>query len=219
MAKNLASTSLKAEGVEIVGSLTEAQKEILTPSAIHFLTQIARKFESTRQQLLARRVKRQKEIDEGNLPDFLPETKDIRDGDWKVAPIPEDLKRRRVEITGPVDRKMVINALNSSADTFMADFEDSHSPTWKNTLEGQINLIDAIKRTISFETKEGKKYNLNEKTAVLLVRPRGWHLDEKHLLIDGSPISASLFDFGLYFFHNAKELIKRGTGPYFAHKW
>jgi malate synthase len=165
--------------------------------------------------LLARRRVVQQEIDKGKLPNFLPETAAIRAGDWKVAPIPKDLMDRRVEITGPVDRKMIINALNSGASVFMADFEDSNSPTWENNIEGQFNLRDAVHGTISFESPEGKKYRLNEKRAVLFVRPRGWHLDEKHFPVDGKPISASLFDFGLFFFHNAKELLSRGTGPYY----
>ena len=147
--------------------------------------------------------------------DFLPETKQIRDGDWTCAPIPADLRDRRVEITGPTDRKMVINALNSGAKMFMADFEDANSPTWENMVEGQINLRDAIRRTITFTNPDGKEYQLKEKVAVLLVRPRGWHLFEKHVLVDGEPVSGGLFDFGLYFFHNAKELIARGSGPYF----
>ena len=149
------------------------------------------------------------------MPDFLPETAAIREGDWTVAPIPQDLLDRRVEITGPVDRKMIINALNSGANVFMADFEDSNSPTWQNNIEGQINLRDAVRRTISYVSPEGKRYELNAQVATLLVRPRGWHLDERHFQVDGKPISGSLFDFGLYFFHNAEELIADGTGPYF----
>jgi len=172
-------------------------------------------FEARRQELLARRRVRQAEIDAGQLPDFLAETAEIRAQEWTVAPIPADLQDRRVEITGPVDRKMIINALNSGANVFMADFEDANSPTWQNNIDGQINLRDAINRTIDFTSPEGKAYKLNEKTATLLVRPRGWHLVEKHALIDGKPMSGSLFDFGLYFFHNAKNLMARGTGPYF----
>jgi len=195
--------------------LANVESQILSSEARAFLTELARNFEPRRQELLARRRARQKEIDAGKLPDFLPETAAIRQGDWKVAPIPKDLLDRRVEITGPVERKMIINALNSGASVFMADFEDSNSPTWQNNLEGQANLRDAVRATISYVSPEGKRYALNPKTATLLVRPRGWHLDERHFQVDGKPISASLFDFGLYFFHNAEELIRRGTGPYF----
>jgi malate synthase len=195
--------------------IAEVESQILSPEARTFITDLARKFEPRRQELLAQRRVRQKEIDGGKIPDFLSETAAIRAGEWKVAPIPADLLDRRVEITGPVDRKMIINALNSGANVFMADFEDSHSPTWQNNLEGQANLVDAVRRTISYVSPEGKRYELNAQTATLLVRPRGWHLDERHFLVDGKPISGSLFDFGLYFFHNAKELIRRGTGPYF----
>jgi malate synthase len=189
--------------------------QILTPEASAFLTKLAREFEARRQQLLARRRARQQQIDAGQFPDFLPETAHIRQADWTVAPIPHDLLDRRVEITGPVDRKMIINALNSGADVFMADFEDSNSPTWQNNLEGQFNLRDAVEGTISYVSPEGKRYNLNSKVATLLVRPRGWHLVERHFEVDGAPISASLFDFGLYLFHNAQSLIRKGTGPYF----
>jgi len=189
--------------------------QILTPEASAFLTKLAREFEARRQQLLARRRARQQKIDTGQFPDFLPETAHIRQAEWTVAPIPHDLLDRRVEITGPVDRKMIINALNSGADVFMADFEDSNSPTWQNNLEGQFNLRDAVEGTISYVSPEGKRYNLNSKVATLLVRPRGWHLVERHFEVDGAPISASLFDFGLYLFHNAQSLIRKGTGPYF----
>jgi malate synthase len=189
--------------------------QILTPEASAFLTKLAREFEARRQQLLARRRARQQQIDTGQFPDFLPETAHIRQAEWTVAPIPHDLLDRRVEITGPVDRKMIINALNSGADVFMADFEDSNSPTWQNNLEGQFNLRDAVEGTISYVSPEGKRYNLNSKVATLLVRPRGWHLVERHFEVDGAPISASLFDFGLYLFHNAQSLIRKGTGPYF----
>ena len=189
--------------------------QILTPEASAFLTRLAREFEVRRQQLLARRRTRQQQIDAGQFPDFLSETAHIRQAEWTVAPIPHDLLDRRVEITGPVDRKMIINALNSGASVFMADFEDSNSPTWQNNLEGQFNLRDAVEGTISYLSPEGKSYNLNSKVATLLVRPRGWHLEERHFEVDGTPISASLFDFGLYFFHNAQRLIRKGTGPYF----
>ncbi|MGA9526880.1 MAG: malate synthase A [Terriglobales bacterium] len=191
------------------------QNAILSHEAHAFLTKLAAKFEPRRQQLLARRKEIQQKLDSGWPPDFLPETADVRKGDWKVASIPKDLLDRRVEITGPVDRKMIINALNSGANVFMADFEDSNSPTWNNNVEGQQNLYDAIRGTIEFVSPEGKRYQLGSKLATLFVRPRGWHLDEKHFLVDGKPISGSLFDFGLYFFHNAKELLKKGTGPYF----
>ena len=189
--------------------------QILTPQATRFLTRLALEFEPRRNKLLKLRQVRQREIDAGALPGFLPETAHIRHTEWKVAPIPQDLLDRRVEITGPVDRKMIINALNSGANVFMADFEDSNSPTWANNLEGQANLRDAVARTISFLSPDGKSYDLNPRVATLLVRPRGWHLVEKHFLVDGKPISGSLFDFGLYFFHNANQLIANGTGPYF----
>ena len=193
----------------------DVQTQILTPEATRFLTQLARRFESRRRELLERRQIRQREIDGGSLPGFLSETAHIREAAWTVAPVPKDLLDRRVEITGPVDRKMIINALNSGASVFMADFEDSNSPTWTNNLEGQANLRDAIEGTISFVSPEGKRYQLNDRVATLLVRPRGWHLIERHFLVDGKPISGSLFDFGLYFFHNAQRLIRKGTGPYF----
>ena len=175
--------------------MTDAQ--ILTPAAVAFLQELHRKFNDRRAALLERRAVRQQEIDEGKLPDFLPETAHIRESAWTVAPIPADLRDRRTEITGPTDRKMVINALNSGASMFMTDFEDANSPTPSNMIEGQRNLMQAIRRTISFTGPEGKQYQLNEKTAVLLVRPRGWHLVEKHFLVDGAPISGGLFDFGL----------------------
>src|ERR1700751_2084229 len=191
------------------------ETEILTPEAREFLNSLSRNFEKRRQELLARREVRQHQIDAGHLPDFLPDTASIRESEWKVAPIPHDLQDRRVEITGPVDRKMIINALNSGANVFMADFEDSNSPTWQNNLDGQANLRDAVRGTISYTSPEGKRYELNPPMATLLVRPRGWHLDERHFTVDGKPISASLFDFGLYLFHNVQALIDKGTGPYF----
>jgi len=194
---------------------TQAESSILSSDARAFLLQLAARFEPRRQELLARRRTVQREIDHGKFPDFLPETAGIRQGDWKVAPIPEDLRDRRVEITGPVERKMIINALNSAASVFMADFEDSNSPTWNNNIEGQQNLQDAIRGTIRYESPEGKRYQLRSNLATLMVRPRGWHLDEKHFLVEGKPISASLFDFGLFFFHNAAALLSKGTGPYF----
>ena len=201
--------------LEIVGPVSEAYREILSPAALEFLGRLSQQFETRRLSLLERRRARQAELDSGKLPDFLPETAAIRASDWTVAPIPKDLQDRRVEITGPVDRKMIINALNSGASVFMADFEDSNSPTWANNIEGQINLRDTVNRTITYTSPEGKPYQLNDRIAVLLVRPRGWHLVEKRVLADGKPISGSLFDFGLYFFHNAARLIENGTGPYF----
>lgn len=200
----------------IQGTLNEAYEQILTPEAVRFLVKLARKFTTHRDKLIYNRKVRQQKIDQGELPDFLPETKHIRESDWIIAPLPTDLLDRRVEITGPAsDRKMVINALNSGAKIFMADFEDSNSPTWENCLQGQINLRDAIKRQIDFVNEAGKEYRLKEKTAVLLVRPRGWHLDEKHFLVDGKAIPGGLFDFGLYLYHNVQELLSRQTGPYF----
>src|SRR5579863_6417990 len=201
--------------IEIRGPLEGRQTEVLSAPAVEFLGRLSRQFEARRKELLTQRKVRQKEIDGGKLPDFLPATASIREKEWTVAPIPADLQDRRTEITGPVDRKMVINALNSGASVFMADFEDANSPTWQNNLDGQINLGDAIRGTITFQSPEGKAYKLNDKIAVLLVRPRGWHLDEKHFLVAGRPISGSLFDFGLFFFHNAKALIEKGSGPYF----
>ena len=203
------------EGVQVTGELSAAAKEILTPEALSFLAKLQRAFGRRRVECLERRQVRQAALDRGEMLDFLPETKHVRDGDWTCAPIPADLRDRRVEITGPTDRKMVINALNSGAKMFMADFEDANSPTWSNMIEGQVNLRDAIRRTITFTNPDGKEYKLGEQVAVLLVRPRGWHLLEKHVLVDGAPMSGSLFDFGLFFFHNAKELIARGSGPYF----
>lgn len=203
-------------GVEILGPVSPEFAEILTPEALALVAKLERTFVQRRRDLLHYRDVRQAEIDAGKMPDFLPETKDIRDSDWVVAPIPDDLQDRRVEITGPVDRKMIINALNSGANVYMADFEDSHSPTWNATAEGQINLRDAVRGTITFQDPaRNKEYQLQEKTAVLMVRPRGWHLTEKHVLVDGEAVSASLFDFGLYFFHNVRTLIAKGTGPYF----
>ncbi|MEJ2167541.1 MAG: malate synthase A [Deltaproteobacteria bacterium] len=203
------------EGIEVSGSMTEDFLQILTPEALSFVGALAREFDSRRKELLERRMTVQAEIDNGKMPDFLPETRVIRESDWKITPVPADLQDRRVEITGPVDRKMIINALNSGASTYMADFEDSHSPTWNNNIQGQINLRDAVKGTIDFESSQGKQYRLADKIATLIVRPRGWHLVEKHLAVDGQPVSASIFDFGLFFFHNAAGLIAKGTGPYF----
>ncbi|HLK67342.1 MAG TPA: malate synthase A [Bryobacteraceae bacterium] len=203
------------ELVRIMGPATEVRDTILTPEAVQFLVKLSAKFESRRRRLLEARQTRQHEIDEGQQPGFPPETAEVRAASWKIAPCPADLMDRRVEITGPPDRKMIINALNSGAKVFMADFEDSNSPTWKNVIEGQANLRDAVNGTIGYTSPEGKRYEVGENPAVLMVRPRGWHLVEKHFLVEGEPISASLFDFGLYFFHNAHNLIRNGTGPYF----
>ncbi len=208
------STNSAPEGVEVLGAASSATAEILTTDALSFVAALHRTHNARRKELLAKRVERAAALDKGVLPDFLPETAHIREGDWTVSPVPADLQDRRTEITGPVDRKMIINALNSGAKVFMSDFEDSNTPTWDNTIEGQINLRDAVNRSISFHQGE-KSYKLNDQIATLLVRPRGWHMVEKHVLVDGEPISASLFDFGLYFFHNHAELKAQGTGPYF----
>ena len=204
----------EVRAIAVTGRVTREFAQILTPEALDFVAALHRRFEPRRQELLARRAARQKEFDAGRLPEFLSETKKIRDGEWKVAAQPRDLLDRRVEITGPTDRKMVINALNCGASTFMADFEDANCPTWHNMIDGQINLRDAVRRSISLQ-QNGKEYRLNERTAVLIPRPRGWHLDEKHVVIDGKPVSGAIFDFALYFFHNARELLARGSGPYF----
>lgn len=206
---------MQFDNIEVIGSIKPGFEAVLTQDALRFAADLQRRFNNRRLELLKQRQVRQAQIDKGELPDYLAETKAIRDGDWKVAPTPADLQDRRVEITGPVDRKMVINALNSGASAYMADFEDSHAPTWEGTIEGQINLIDAVDGTISLTTPEGKHYSLNPQTAVLQVRPRGWHLEEKHVLVDGQPMSGSIFDFALYFYHNAKKLLAHGTGPYF----
>lgn len=191
-----------------------AAAALLSEGAVAFLTELQQRFNPIREKLLEERIAQQKRIDAGILPDFLPETEHIRNGGWVVDPLPLDLRDRRVEITGPVERKMIINALNSGAKTFMADFEDSNTPTWSNVLQGQLNLQEAIRGTISLEAG-GKSYQLNEEPAVLLVRPRGWHMEEQHFMVDGKPMSAGLFDFGLYFYHNATALTGRGSGPYF----
>ncbi|MEO6806173.1 MAG: malate synthase A [Edaphobacter sp.] len=205
-----------SKSVEFAAPATGRFAEVLTPEAVAFVVGLQRTFNERRKELLVARVARQKRLDAGERPDFLKETKHIRESEWTVAPLPADLLDRRVEITGPVDRKMIINALNSGAKVFMADFEDSTTPTWDNVVEGQFNLRDAVRRTITFEDeKTGKSYKLNERPAVLFVRPRGWHLEERHLIVDGEPMSGSLFDFGLYAFHNAKELLARGSGAYF----
>jgi len=203
-------------GVVVDGEIKPGFEKVLTKEAVTFIADLQRKFNGRREELLALRTERQARLDAGEKPDFLPETAAIRDGDWTVAPLPKDILDRRVEITGPVDRKMIINALNCGANVFMADFEDASTPTWTNMVEGQFNLADAVRREIDYvDPNNGRTYRLNDKTAVLFVRPRGWHLLERHVTVDGKPMSGSLFDFGLYFFHNAKEALARGTGPYF----
>jgi malate synthase len=208
-------TSISAtHGVNILAPVSEQQTEILSPEAVQFYATLHREFNSRRLELLRDRVRRQEAIDRGQTPNFLPETKAIREGQWQVQPVPADLQNRRVEITGPVDRKMVINALNCGANCYMADFEDAHSPTWEATLDGQFNIRDAVRGTIEYASPEGKKYSLNKTVATLLVRPRGWHLPEKHVDVDGETASASLFDFALYFFHNARYRKEHGSGVY-----
>ncbi|WP_426210622.1 malate synthase A [Massilia sp. TWP1-3-3] len=201
-------------GMDIKAEILPGYEQILTPQALDLVAKLTRAFEPRRQELLAARVERAKRLDAGERPDFLPETAHIRAGDWKIAPIPPALECRRVEITGPVERKMVINAFNSGADSYMTDFEDSNTPNWDNQITGQINMRDAVRRTISME-QNGKTYKLNDKIATLVVRPRGWHLDEKHVLVDGKRISGGIFDFALFMVHNAKEQLARGAGPYF----
>ena len=203
------------EPVRIHAPAHGAQAAVLTPEAIGFVEKLSRRFEPRRRSLLEARRVRQRELDGGALPDFPVETAEIRAGDWKIPAPPADLRDRRVEITGPPDRKMIINALNSGAKVFMADFEDSNSPTWSNLIEGQLNLRDAVNGAITYTSPEGKRYEVREHPATLMVRPRGWHLTEKHFLVDGEPVSASLFDFGLFFFHNARTLLANGSGPYF----
>jgi len=206
---------MSAAKLEIRGPAVPGGARVLTDDALAFVAELARRFEPARRELLARRAERQRAITAGERPQFLAETAVVRSGDWQVAPAPADLQDRRVEITGPVDRKMVINALNCGARVFMADFEDANAPTWHNNVLGHINLMDAIRRTIEFTNPDGRTYRLNERVATIVVRPRGWHLVEKHALLAGEPVSASLLDFGLYFFHNARELLARGSGPYF----
>ncbi len=202
-------------GVEITGGAIDRSAEVLTSQALDFVADLARAFEPTRSALLAARVTRQAELAAGGELGFLPDTKQVREGEWRVKPVPADLEVRKVEITGPTDRKMVINALNSGASTYMADFEDANTPTWENMVSGQANLIDAVRKTIDFTSPEGKRYTLNTELATIIVRPRGWHLLEKHLLVDGKPIAGAFMDFGLFFFHNAKAQLERGSGPYF----
>jgi malate synthase len=205
-------------GVDLVppaGGTPAAADRVLTLEALAFVADLERRFGDRRRALLAARAERQARLDAGERPAFGPADDPARAGDWRVAPTPPDLERRRVEITGPVERKMMINALNSGADCFMADFEDANSPTWANVIDGQANLMDAVRRTIALDQPGGKSYRLNDTVATLMVRPRGWHLEERHVRVDGRPASGALFDFGLYFFHNARELLSRGTGPYF----
>ncbi len=209
------SNQAATERVLITGGLTPEYQDILSPGAVAFLVELETRFGAERVELLRARSERQARFDAGERPDFLAETAHVRAGDWRVRPAPADLRDRRVEITGPVDRKMVINALNSGARCFMADFEDAHSPTWNATLEGQINLREAVRRSLCYTGPQGKEYRLNEQLATLIVRPRGWHLHEKHLCVEGRPMSGGLFDFGLYLYHNAEELLSRGSGPYF----
>ena len=203
------------EQVELKGAAEGRAAEVLTREALEFVADLQREFGGRRLELLRSRDERQARIDAGESPEFLSETRSVRESEWKVAAPAKDLLDRRVEITGPTDRKMLINALNSGARVFMADFEDANTPTWSNLVEGQVNLIDAIERTLDFTSPDGKEYRLNPKVATLVVRPRGWHLDESHVEVGGKPISGSLFDFGLYFFHNAKRLLDKGSGPYF----
>jgi malate synthase len=203
-------------GVEVLGAIEDGYGEILSPDALAFLAELERRFGAARQDLLARRREVDARLQAGERPDFLEQTREIRAADWQIATVPADLHDRRVEITGPVDRKMIVNALNSGASVYMADFEDATTPTWANLIDGQINLRDAIRRAIDFtDPDSGKRYRLGDRPATLLVRPRGWHLPEAHLRVDGQPMSGALFDFGLYVFHNASELLARGTGPYF----
>jgi len=208
--------SAPKSAIQINGQMRpEYAQRVLTPEALTFLAELHQRFNGRRLELLARRNERQEQIQHGKLPDFLDETRTIRESDWQVGPTPDDLRDRRVEITGPAEAKMMINALNSGAQAFMCDFEDSLSPTWDNILQGQINLQDAVRRQLVFKNEAGKQYALNPQVATLLVRPRGWHLPEKHLTLAGERLSASLVDFGLYFFHNAQEALARGSGPYF----
>ena len=206
---------MRTASVQINAPSGQAFPEILTPEALDFLARLHREVEPVRVGLLQDRAGVAKRLRSGGTFEFRADTRQVREGDWKVAEVPPDLRVRKVEITGPTDRKMVINALNSGASVYMADFEDANTPTWSNLMEGQQNLIDAIERTISFQNPDGKKYSLAEKTATLVVRPRGWHLVEKHLHAEGVSIAGAVVDFGLYVFHNARRLLERGTAPYF----
>jgi malate synthase len=203
------------EQLELKGPINGRSVEVLTPEALEFVATLQREFGGRRLELLRLRDERQARLDAGESPDFLPATRSVRESEWRVAPAAKDLQDRRVEITGPTDRKMLINALNSGARVFMADFEDANTPTWANLVEGQVNLIDAIERTLDFTSPEGKEYRLNAEVATLVVRPRGWHLEERHVEVGGKAVSGSLFDFGIYFFHNARRLLEKGSGPYF----
>jgi malate synthase len=204
-----------SEGIEVRGAELAERARVLTPEALAFVARLHREFQPRREDLLKQRAVRQAALERGDRPEFLADTADIRAADWRVAPAPADLNERRVEITGPAERKMIINALNSGASCFMADFEDSLSPTWENVIDGQAALMDAVRRTLEFRSPEGKEYRLGDRLATLLVRPRGWHLTEYHITVDGEPVSGSLMDFGLFLFHNARELLARGSGPYF----
>src|SRR5689334_21913441 len=201
--------------IELRGAIDAAFEDVLTPGALAFVTALQREFGPRRKELLDARVQRRARLAAGEMLDFLDDTRKIRESDWRVAPVPDDMQQRWVEITGPTERKMVINALNSGADGFMADFEDANAPTWHNMVDGHINLRDAIEGTITYEGSDGRHYELGENPATLLVRPRGWHLPEKHLLVDGEPIAGAFMDFGLYAYHNAKRLLARGSAPYF----
>ncbi len=202
-------------GVRITAPVSPEYAAVLSDPALALVAALHRAFGARRRELLAQRVERARRLDAGERPDWLAATRAVRESDWKIAPLPADLQCRRVEITGPVERKMIINALNSGADAYMADFEDSNTPNWDNLIQGQINLADAIRRRIEFRSPDGRTYRLNERTATLVVRPRGWHLEEKHVLVDGERVSGGIFDFALYMFHNAAELLARGSGPYF----
>src|SRR5467141_1002421 len=206
---------MRTVAAQIHAAANEGFPDVLTPDALEFLARLHREVEPVRTTLLEKRAEVAEKLRGGGTFDFLSETADTRRSAWRVANVPQDLRVRKVEITGPTDRKMVINALNSGASVYMADFEDANTPTWRNMVEGQRNLVDAVERKISFKNPDGREYRLNDKTATLVVRPRGWHLVERHLTIDGAPISGAVFDYGLYVFHNARRLLERGSGPYF----
>ena len=207
--------SAALDGIDVRGPMLERFEDVLTPEALAFVAHLHREFNPIRERLLQARRERQAEIDGGTMPDFLPQTRRIRESEWTVASLPRDLADRKVEITGPTDRKMIINALNSGASVYMADFEDANTPTWSNMVGGQVNLIDAVDGTITFTSPDGKTYRLGERLATLLVRPRGWHLPERHLQVDGQAVAGAFFDFGLYVFHNARRLLAKRSGPYF----
>ena len=201
--------------IELAGPMEPGFDEVINADALEFVAELQSQFGARREELLEARGRRRARLAEGALLDFLPDTREIREAGWTVAPVPDDMQQRWVEITGPTDRKMTINALNSGADGFMADFEDANSPTWHNMIDGHRNLRDAIDGTITYRDSDGRDYELSENPATLLVRPRGWHLVERHLLVDSEPVSGSLFDFGLYFFHCTGRLLANGSGPYF----